>query len=321
MTLGEHLEELRTRVIRALVALAVGAIICHCFIDKIMGFLTSPVYAAYRKHGLKPAMQTLGPAEQFLTYLKVAIIVGFILSAPYSMWQIWKFVAAGLYQRERRWVYRFAPTSIALFFAGALFLLLVVSPLLLDFLLSYPQSLPEYGVPSLLLGEGTPLKTETQPASWPTSQPIMAFDKDPQDPPEGVLWVNLRTQQIRIQYGHKVYDVAHLQETVTGNRLDPTLRLSEYVVFILTLSAAFGVSFQVPVVVTFVATLRIASAAQMGSLRRYIWFAMAIAAAVVTPTTDVISMGLLLVPMVALLEVGLLVARMIERARGETGTA
>jgi sec-independent protein translocase protein TatC len=97
------------------------------------------------------------------------------------------------------------------------------------------------------------------------------------------------------------------------------MRLSEYILFILELSAAFGISFQVPVVVAFIVTLRIASAKQIGSFRRYIWFIMCIAAAVITPTTDLASLFLLLAPMVALLELGLLAGRAIERARGEGG--
>jgi len=321
MTLGEHLEELRTRVIRALVALAVGAVLCYIFIDPIMGFLTSPVFAVYRQHGIEPAMLALNPAEPFMTDLKVAIIVGFILSAPYSLWQIWAFIAAGLYMHERKWVYRFAPTSIALFFAGAFFLLFVVSPLLLDFLLSYRQTLPNYQTTSWLLGKIPSIKENQPQATWPTTQPMMSVEKDPAEPPEGVPWINLQDRDLRIHYGDKTYTIGHLMETSNQNRLNPMMRLSEYIIFILQLAAAFGLSFQVPVAGAFVATLGIASAAQMAGLRRYIWFTMAIAAAVVTPTTDVTSLCLLLVPMMGLLEIGLLAARLIERGRKDQPAA
>jgi len=97
------------------------------------------------------------------------------------------------------------------------------------------------------------------------------------------------------------------------------MRISEYVIFILQLSAAFGIGFQVPVVVAFVATLGIATADQMASLRRHIWFGMAVVAACVTPP-NVGSMLMLLIPMIGLLEIGLLVARLIERDRAKTAT-
>jgi sec-independent protein translocase protein TatC len=253
-----------------------------------MGFLTSPLFAVYRRHNLVAELVFLSPAEEIITYLKVAMIVGFILSAPYGLTQIWGFVAAGLYAHERRWVRRFAPTSIVLFFLGVFFLLLLVNPLLLDFLLSYRKEVPRYNM-TWMLGE-----------------------------PEFMPWVNLKEREIRMQIGEKVCILSHIQEVGNQNAIKPMIRLADYILFILELSVAFGISFQVPVVVAFIVTLRIASAKQIGSLRRYIWFVMCIVAAVITPTTDLASMFLLLGPMVALLEIGLLAGRAIERARGET---
>jgi len=318
MTLGEHLEELRSRVVRALAALVVGAILCYVFIDYVMGFLTSPVYAVYRRHGLVPEVVTLSPPEAIITDLKVAMIVGFIATAPYSLSQLWGFVAAGLYPNERRWVYRFAPTSIALFFLGVFFLLLVVNPLLLDFLLSYRNDLPRYQM-TWMLGVVPAIKTDAPNVPWPATQPIASFTEDPSNPPEMMPWVNLQEREIRMRIGPKTYTISHLNPADNQNQLRPMMRLSEYILFILELSAAFGISFQVPVVVAFIVTLRIASAKQIGSFRRYIWFIMCIAAAVITPTTDLASLFLLLAPMVALLELGLLAGRAIERARGEGG--
>ncbi len=316
MTLGEHLEELRTRVVRALVGLVVGAILCYVYIDNIMGLLTSPVFAVYHRHGLDPTIIALSPPEMLLTDLKVSIIVGFILSAPYSIWQLWGFVAAGLYKYERRWVYRFAPASVALFFTGVLFLLFIVSPLLLNFLLTYRQYYPNYDwAYSWMLGESKPIATEQPDVQWPTTQPMPALDADPRSPPEGTPWVNLSTREVRIRIGDKTFAYGHLKEVEHRNRIDPSLRLADTIVFMLQLAAAFGVSFQVPVIVAFIATLGIASASQIGALRRYIWFVMCIAAAIITPTTDLATLFLLLGPMMGLLEVGLLVARMIEKGR------
>lgn len=322
MTLGEHLEELRTRLIRALIGLFIGAVVCYMFVDYVEGFLIWPVDAIYQSRGLDADIRTLGPAERFMTDLKVAIIVGLIVSAPYSITQIWGFIAAGLYPNERKWVRGFAPVSIALFFTGAIFLIVVVNPLLLKFLLTYGTELPDVAqyMPEFLLRSEMPPRigaesAATQPTSRPAPEAIPAF---PNDPPEGfahgVPWVNLMRGEIRIRYQEKTYVLSHLRE-VGQTRVVPDIRLAEIIPFTLQLAAAFGIGFQVPVVVAFLAALGIFSAADMAKFRRHVIFIMSIAAAVFTPSPDPFSMMMLLVPMVGLFEAGLLVARRIERKR------
>jgi len=126
-----------------------------------------------------------------MTDVKLALIVGLILTAPYVLTQLWGFVSAGLYSHERKWVQRFVPISIVLFFVGAFFFLIVVTPLALKFFVGYKKELPDMGfvVPSYLIPKPRPIATTTQPAvEWPTSQPavqIPPFEYDPKDPPEG----------------------------------------------------------------------------------------------------------------------------------------
>ena len=337
MTLGEHLEELRSRMIRAIIALVLGAIVCFCFSDYVMGFLCWPVLTILEAQGHPAELGFFNPAEAFLTDLKVSLIVGFIVSAPYSLTQVWGFVAAGLYPHERRWVNRFAPVSIILFFAGAAFLLVVVSPLLMNFLLAYRSELPDFGkwMPKIMVPSGQDeLDTEQEALeNWPTfdpaapeadggeenqapgSQPLSAipfFKDDPTDAPEGVLWFNKSKRQIRLRIGDAIFGVPRLVEVGRGPRLKPDIRIAEYVMFILHLTAAFGIGFQVPVVVAFVAVVGIATAKQMAGLRRHVWLAMACMAAIITPP-DVVSMLLLLGPMALLYEAGLFAARFLER--------
>src|SRR5690606_11818633 len=133
MTLGEHLEELRSRLLRAIAALVVGAIVCYIFIEPIFYFLAGPLFAILKAHGLPAEMSYFDVTELFMMDIKLAVIIGFIVTAPYSLAQIWGFIAAGLYPHERRWVRRFIPVSIGLFFAGALFFLTIVMPIFLDF--------------------------------------------------------------------------------------------------------------------------------------------------------------------------------------------
>ncbi len=322
MTLGEHLEELRSRLIRAIVALALGAIACYVFIDPIQGFLGAAVFAVLRNHHLPTDMYVFGPTEQLMLEIKLALIIGFILTAPYSLVQLWGFVAAGLYPHERKWVRRFVPVSIVLFFVGVIFFVVIVNPLFLEFLINYStKELPdmERYLPSFLRSEDSRSTTTRPFETWPTTQPelsrIPPFSNDPRNPPEGYCWLNRTAHEIRVRYGEQTYAL-RLQEVGRHNRILPTIRVTEYMMLVLQTAAAFGLGFQVPVVVALLSTIGIVSAAQMTGVRKYVWFVIAIVAAVVTPSPDVASMMLLCVPMVLLFEAGLVAARFIERERG-----
>jgi sec-independent protein translocase protein TatC len=316
MTLGEHLEELRSRIVRALVAMLIGALVCWGFIGYIEGLLTRPMFKVLAEHDLPTEMFQMAPQELFLMDLKVAMISGFILTAPYALAQIWGFVAAGLYHHERRWVRRFVPISIALFFIGALFMLLVVAPAMLDFFVGYRPSYPE------IFSSRAPIPgvaAQTQPA-WPTTQPWPTFDDDPEKPPQAIPWINLRAHEIRLRLGEQTYTLDSLRKPQAGNRVVSNIRVTDYMMFVLEMMAAFGIGFQMPVVVALISTLGIATAKEMGSFRRHVYFAIAIASAVITPSADWVSMSALMVPMVALFEVGLLAARVIERDHADKAT-
>lgn len=329
MTLGEHLEELRTRLIRAIVAVGIGALLCYAFIDYLMAFLTWPLFAVMKKQGLEPQITFLNLPEPFITDLKIAVIVGIIISAPYSITQIWGFIAAGLYAHERKWVRRFMPVSVALFFSGVFFFLVVAAPLLVSFLISYRRAVPDVSqfLPTVLIpvvdntmaSDGT---AESQPAisldqplagfHWP-KMPVVTKN-DPPEPPECAPWINLDKREVRVRYGKQLYRIAKIEPIDRQNAIAPDIRLGEYITFILHLAAAFGIGFQVPVVVAFVATIGMATAAEMGRLRRYVWFGLSIGSAVITPP-DISSMLLLFIPMCLLYEVGLFASRFIEQER------
>ena len=136
MSLGDHLEELRMRLIRALVGLGLGAVICLFVCSKIIAFIAKPIV---RVMGEEFILQTLAPADGIISYIKIALISGLILSSPWVFYQIWMFVAAGLYPNEKRYVHLAAPFSAALFVIGALFFIIVVAPLTLGFLVKFNQ--------------------------------------------------------------------------------------------------------------------------------------------------------------------------------------
>jgi sec-independent protein translocase protein TatC len=114
--------------------------------------LRSGAFAEWREateRTLRPV--TLNVQEGFLTYLKVSMISGFVLASPWIFYQVWLFVAAGLYPTERRYVYRYLPASLGLFLGGAVFCYYVVLPFVLAFLLGFNRELGL--VPQIRLSE------------------------------------------------------------------------------------------------------------------------------------------------------------------------
>lgn len=148
MPLTAHLEELRTRLVRALVAVAVGAIACWLVIEHLIAFLLAPL------ERLRPAESLVigtGLTEAFFTKLKVAVIGGIFVAAPVVFYQAWRFVAPGLYDRERRVALPFSLAASFFFVAGAAFCYWLVFPVAFQFFLK------EYGTigvePALRISE------------------------------------------------------------------------------------------------------------------------------------------------------------------------
>jgi sec-independent protein translocase protein TatC len=117
MSFLEHLDELRSRLIRSLLALVVGALLCWRFRTQIFHFLTQPLRAA------QPDVQFIytSPTEALMLYMKMAFFAGLFVAAPYVLYQIWAFVAPGLYRHERRYVLPFVFFGSLFFAGGALF--------------------------------------------------------------------------------------------------------------------------------------------------------------------------------------------------------
>jgi sec-independent protein translocase protein TatC len=113
MTFLEHLDELRMRLMHSLGALVVGTIVCWGFHERIFHFLTQPLRNAY------PAVKfiTTGPTEAFMMYMKMSFFVGIFLVAPYILYQVWAFIAPGLYAHEKAY-------AVPFIVAGSLFFLL-----------------------------------------------------------------------------------------------------------------------------------------------------------------------------------------------------
>lgn len=133
MTFLEHLEELRVRLIRSLVALVVGFVACWGFADKIFVFITQPLRKAY------PEVQFIytGPTEAFMLYMKMAFFVGIFVAAPFILYQVWAFIAPGLYVHERSYALPFIVSGSVFFVLGGLFGHYILFPMTFDFLGQY----------------------------------------------------------------------------------------------------------------------------------------------------------------------------------------
>jgi sec-independent protein translocase protein TatC len=132
MSLLEHLEELRRRLIRALLALFVGMAACLSWAPEICRFLAEPI-TPFLPPGTKLAF--LGVTDPFLLYFKTALLAGAFLAFPAILWQIWRFVSPGLYRKERRWAGPFVLLGWLFFVGGGLFAYYVAFPLTVKFLL------------------------------------------------------------------------------------------------------------------------------------------------------------------------------------------
>ena len=138
MSLGDHLEELRMRLVYALTGLVICAVIGFCFGPKIITLIEKPYTNVM---GAEARLQTLSPADGFISFIKIALITGLIISSPWVFYHIWMFIVTGLYPDEKRYVYLAAPFSAVLFIGGALFFLFVVAPLTLNFLVKFNEKM------------------------------------------------------------------------------------------------------------------------------------------------------------------------------------
>ncbi|HEY6078010.1 MAG TPA: twin-arginine translocase subunit TatC [Polyangiaceae bacterium] len=157
MTLWEHLEELRGRIVRMMVAALAGGIGCWIFKERILAWLTLPFYNAWKEAGLKgaPALNSSSPAALFLGYVHISALAGFLVALPIILYQLWAFVAPGLYSREKRFAIPFVVSSCALFVGGGYFGWAVAFPAAFTFLLSFNHELLNGLLlqPAVMIGE------------------------------------------------------------------------------------------------------------------------------------------------------------------------
>ncbi len=137
MSFFEHLAELRKRLIYAVVAVLGGTIIGLTVAKKVYLVLALPIVGAFKQAGLEETLISTSPTGAFNLILKLAIYIGFVLAFPVVLYQVWMFIAPGLYKHERRAAAMFIFSSASLFLAGIAFCYFVLLPYSLDFLVGF----------------------------------------------------------------------------------------------------------------------------------------------------------------------------------------
>jgi len=311
MSFGEHLDELRKRLIQGLLGLAPIFIVALILGGPILEFLIQPAEAQLRVAGQASRLQATGPAEVFVAYIKIALVLSVLVGGPWILYQVWLFVSPGLYQREKRFAYVLIPLSSVLTVLGMIFLYWVMLPVMLGFLITFSSQIAQIESPSAPLPEGVVL---------PIAPSLIA---DPAEPPPGAFWFNERLSELRFalpdESGDGVGHIAGVPLT-GGAMIAQQYRVSEYISMVFGLGIAFAIAFQLPLIMLMLGWSGVASAKSLARQRKYALLACAIAGAVLTPA-DPASMVLLAGPLYALYELGLLLMRLIPARTPQTDGA
>ncbi len=137
MSFLEHLEELRQRLVRSAISVAVGFIICFYFSDNIYAFLARPLTETLRSLHMPTKLVYTNPVDPFNLYIKLSLGGGVFLAAPYILLQLWLFISPGLYRHEKRYIWPFVTLTSGLFFTGGFFAYEFAFPAALRFLLEF----------------------------------------------------------------------------------------------------------------------------------------------------------------------------------------
>jgi sec-independent protein translocase protein TatC len=158
MTFWEHLEELRSRLIRAVLAFAVGCVVAWIYREQLLLWLVTPFMDAWNAQNLggRAALHFPAPASLFVAYVKLALLGGFVIAFPVILYQLWSFVAPGLYSREKRLAIPFVVVSCALFVLGGYYGWRLAFPIAFQYLLGFsgPIGIGDFEVtPTVMIGD------------------------------------------------------------------------------------------------------------------------------------------------------------------------
>jgi sec-independent protein translocase protein TatC len=249
----EHLAELRTRLIYSVLAFAICMVASFTVARPIFNFLAQPLTHVLADMGQKPELIYTGLQQGFLTHVRIAVFGGFVLAFPVIGYQMWRFVAPGLYRQEKHAFLPFLLASPILFAVGAAFAYYIILPMAFDFFLGFQQYAP---------------------ADLTVDAPATGED-------------------VSIQF--------------LGT-------INEYLGLTMKFIIAFGLCFQLPVLLTLMGKADLVSSKGLGTMRKYAVVGILTLAAVVTPP-DVVSQVVLFTVVYGLYVISLVLVRIVERRR------
>lgn len=258
----EHLAELRTRLIRSVMAFVVGMLLVFIVAEPLLEFLFEPIRKILEQNGQDARLIFTAPQEKFFTLFRISVLGGLALAFPVIAHQMWRFVAPGLYKNEKGAFLPFIIASPVLFIIGAAFAHYVVTPLAMRFFIGFGDVLPTI---TDLLSSGTVGEISDPSASQKLETVFLGSVKE---------------------------------------SLDITLK------FIF----AFGLCFQLPVLLTLLGMAGIVSAEGLRDVRKYAVVGILVLAAVVTPP-DVITQVILFTVVYMLYEVSIQLVSIVEKRR------
>lgn len=258
----EHLAELRTRLIRSVLAFVAGMVIMFTVAEPLLEFISQPLADVLRARGEDARLIFTAPQEKFFVLIRISVIAGFAISFPVIAHQLWRFVAPGLYKTEKNAFLPFLIASPLLFLLGAAFAHFIVTPLAMNFFIGFSDAIP--ALANLIAGEG-----EFQPSA--PSQEL---------------------------------------QTVFLGSVRESLDLSLKFIF------AFGLCFQLPVLLTLMGKAGLVSAAGLRDVRKYAIVGILVVAALVTPP-DVVTQLILFSAVYGLYEISIFLVAMVEKKRKE----
>ena len=265
----EHLAELRTRLIRSVIAFIVGIVVAFTVAEPILQFLLEPIEETLRNLGdPSPTMQYTSPQEYLFTLFRISMVFGFALSFPVIGLQLWRFVAPGLYKAEKNAFLPFLIASPVMFILGASFAHFVVTPLAMAFFLGFVDVSSVFAtlMQSATSGVGT--------------------------------------------------DAISVPKTDTGISITFFGKVNESLDITLKFIIAFGLCFQLPVLLTLMGKAGLVNAEGLSRVRKYAMVGILLLAALVTPP-DVITQLILFVVVYGLYEVSIFLVARVERQREE----
>ncbi|MEN8148838.1 MAG: twin-arginine translocase subunit TatC [Planctomycetota bacterium] len=300
MSVGEHLDELRSRVIRSLLYLAVAFVVCLIFNDRIMGFVLRQPLLVLQDLGYEdPHFQVLSPTESFVTWLKLALVCALVIASPLIARELWRFISAGLYPHERKYIELFGPVSYVLFLGGVAFLYFAVMPTALGFLLDFGMldTVPGWEAEEI---PADPAPTEERPAEGVPAKEKPAGEASSEEEPGEEAPAEEKPAE---------------EKPARQKAVRAIPQLSKFVSLYITMSLLMGLVFQLPLFMLFFMAIGMVQPGTFSKYRRHFVVGAVAALAVLSPTGDAPTLILISLPVIVLYEAGILLGRVLLKRR------